>query len=781
MNVSDFIKNRRVYMDGAIGTELMKLGLDAAHGDEVNLTAPDAVRNIAASYFDAGSDTVFTNTFGCNLLKRKCSVEELENLIVTAITVTKSAAIGRVNKFVGYSAGPLPELMQPYGKLTFEEAYEQYAVQARAVMKCPPDFVAMETFTDLWLLKAAILAFKENTNLPVWCSMSFNDNGRSFSGASVETYALTAQGLGAEALGINCGFGPDKMLPLAKRLTAVAHVPVYIKPNAGLPRFVGGKTSYDIDADKFADYMREIAETGVSMLGGCCGTDPEYIRKTIEKTKNVPYELFDNRPVAVCSSSDTVELAPFVTVGERVNPTGKPRLKQALLDKDFDYVLGLCNAQLDKGAKILDINVGMSGVDEPTLLPETVVKVSSAVSCPLMIDTSNRTAMKNALRVVPGIPVINSVNGDDECLDAVLPLAKKYGAYLVAICLDGNGIPATAEGRIAIAKHILAKAAEYGIDKSRFLFDALTMAVSVNIENANITINTLKALNSLGLNTVLGLSNVSFGLPAREIVNGAFLYLTKKEGLTSAIVNPALKENEDATAIAMLTGRDKDCAGFIAKYSDYVAPKTVATNLTLADCIIGGLKNDGVKIARATATAENFADIINGDVIGALNEVGKRYEEGRAFLPQLIIAAEAAGAILDYLKTAFIPEGEEVGKVMLIATVKGDIHDIGKNIVKAVLSNYGYKIYDLGRDVSTETVLENIKLRKPQIVGLSALMTTSLDSMRETTRAIKNYDENIVVMIGGAVVTEEFRQEIGADIYSADAQEAVKKLADYFS
>lgn len=781
MNITEFINDRRVYMDGAIGTELIKLGLDAANGDLQNLTAPDAVRGIAESYFDAGSDIVFTNTFGCNLIKHRCSDEELEKLIISAIKLTKSAVHGRKNKFVGYSAGPLPELMQPYGKLTFEEAYRHYKVQATAVNKCPTDFIALETFTDLWLLKAAFLAFKENCDLPVWCSMSFNDNGRSFSGASIETYAITMQGMGAQALGINCGFGPDKMLPLAKRLTAVAHVPVYIKPNAGLPHFVNGKTSYNIDAKMFAEYMVKIAETGVSMLGGCCGTDPDYIRATVKKTKNLPFRIYDNKTVAVCSQSDVLEIKTFIKVGERVNPTGKPRLKQALLDKDFDYVLSICNSQLEKGAKILDVNVGMSGVDEPALLPELIVKISSSVPCPLMIDTSNRTAMKNALRVIPGVPIINSVNGDDDCLDVILPLAKKYGAYMVAICLNSDGIPDTAEGRLAVARHILKKAAEYGIDKSRFLFDALTMAVSVNTENANITLQTLKALNSLGLNTVLGLSNVSFGLPAREIINGAFLKLAKENGLTSAIVNPSLSENDNEFAVKLLNGEDKDCGGFIAEYSGYVPPKTEAVNLSLSDCIISGLKDEGVKKAKSCVTAENFNDVINDDVIGALNEVGKRYEEGRSFLPQLIISADAAAAILDFIKTKFIPENAACGKTMLVATVKGDIHDIGKNIVKAVLSNYGYKIYDLGKDVATETVIENVKIRKPQIIGLSALMTTSLDSMRDTVAAIKNYDKNIVVMVGGAVVTEDFCKEIGADIYSSDAQDAVNKLSEYFN
>lgn len=780
MKLKGLVKNKRLYLDGAIGTELIRAGFGAASADTLNLTNPDVVKKIAESYFAAGSDVVFTNTFGCNALKYKSRSEDVEKMIAAGIVIAREASVGYANKYVGYSAGPLPELLQPYGKLSFTDAYELYKAQAVAVMKYRPDFVALETFTDVWLLKAALLAFKENTDLPVWCSMSFNDNGRSFSGASVETYALIAGGMGAEALGINCGFGPDKMLPLAKRLTAAANAPVYIKPNAGLPRFINGKTSYDIDAETFANYMAEIASLGIPMLGGCCGTTPEYIARTVEKTKDFPVKAFHNDVTAVCSATDVVEIKPFLTIGERVNPTGKPRLKQALSDKDFDYVLSLCNTQIECGADILDVNVGMSGVNENELLPETVLKISSAVNRPLMLDSSNREALKSALRIVPGVPIINSVNGDDDCLDEMLPVMKKFGACAVAICLDKTGIPPTAEGRVAVANKIISKAASFGIDKSRFLFDALTMAVSVNTENANITLSTLKMLNSLGLNTVLGLSNVSFGLPAREIVNASFLNTTKAAGLTAVIINPTVKAKPDEFADDMLCGKDENCARFISRYSNFTPAKPDVKNMTVFDCVVGGLKIEGLKCAEATATEINFMDIINNGVISALNEVGKRYETGKAFLPQLIISAEAASAVLDYLKTKFIPDGNADGKIMLIATVKGDIHDIGKNIVKAVLSNYGYKIYDLGRDVSTENVLENVKLRKPQIVALSALMTTSLNAMRDTVAAIKKYDDKIVVAVGGAVVTEEFRKEIGADVYSTDAQDAVVQLAKYF-
>lgn len=780
MNVTEFIKSHRVYLDGAIGTELIRAGFDASLADGLNLSNPQAVTRIANSYLDAGSNIVFTNSFGCNLLKHG-NAENLRKIIISAVENAKSAVRDRENAYVGYSAGPLSELMAPYGKLSFEEAYRQYKFQADILAECPPDFVVLETFTDVWLLKAALLAFKENTDLPVWCSMSFNDNGRTFGGSRVENFVLIAEGLGADVLGINCGFGPDKMLPLAKRLTECASVPVYVKPNAGLPVFKDGKTGYDVNAVEFADYMADIARLGVSILGGCCGTTPEYIEKTIAKTRDIPYKFFDNKLNAVCSAAETVEIKPFLKIGERVNPTGKPRLKQALLDKNFDYVLSMCADQLEKGADILDINVGMSGIDEAALLAEAVTAIQCSVNCPLMLDSGKYDAMAQALRVVNGVPVINSVNGDDDCLDALLPLAKKYGAYLVAICLDKNGIPDTAEGRVAIAHKILAKAEEYGIDRSRILFDGLTMAVSVDKHNPEITLKTVKALNSMSLNTVLGLSNVSFGLPAREVINGAFLTLAKEAGLTAAIINPDTKANENPAAITLLEGGDENCESYIGAFGGYTPPKPAADfDATLYDCIIKGMKREGLALAKSLANAENYFTLINRDIIGALNEVGRRYEEGIAFLPQLIISAETAGAMLDYIKTQFIKEENDGGTVMLIATVKGDIHDIGKNIVKAVLSNYGYKIYDLGKDVSVETIIENLRLRKPEIVGLSALMTTSLDSMREAVKAVKEFDSNIAVMIGGAVVTEDFRREIGADIYSADAQEAVRKLDAYF-
>lgn len=779
MNIMDLIKQKRIYLDGAFGTELIRRGFDSSKGDDYNITNPSIIRDIAKDYLDAGSDVVFTGTFGCNALKHRCDDKTLQDLILEGIKVTKSAVAGRKNKFVGYSAGPLPEMLMPYGKLSYEEAYRQYAVQAEAAMRCPPDFVVLETFTDVWMLKAAILAFKENSDLPVWCSMSFNDNGRTFSGAPVESYAMIAQGLGAEVLGINCGFGPDKMYSVAKRLTAAAHVPVYVKPNAGMPVYKNGVTSYDIGSDEFARLMAKIADLGVSILGGCCGTTPEYIKKTIAATKNKPFKLFDNNPTAVCSGTEVVNIEPFIKVGERINPTGKPRLKQALKDKNLDYIVSIANSQLEKGADILDVNVGMAGIDESAVLPQAVTAVQFAVNCPLMIDSSNYLAMKAALRTVNGVPIINSVNGSDESMDSIFPLAKKYGAYMVALCLDDGGIPDTAEGRISIAKHILKRAEDYGIDKSRFLFDALTMAVGVNTENANITIQTVKALKDMSLNTVLGLSNISFGLPAREIINGAFLKMAKDSGLTSAIVNPSILENDNPHAVRLLTGKDANCESYIREFTDFTAAVVLSDTPTLFDCVVKGLKNEALEQAKTMATADNYFSIINDVVVEALNEVGRRYENGRAFLPQLIISADAAGAALDYIKNKFLSAGGENGPVMLLATVKGDIHDIGKNIVKAVISNYGYKIYDLGRDVDISVIMDNVISKKPKFVGLSALMTTSLCSMRKTVAAIKNYDKSIIVMVGGAVVTEEFKDEIGADIYGKDAQDTVRKLQKY--
>ena len=776
----DFISRRircgRFYLDGGMGSTLISMGYSTNGAEKLNLSSPSTIKKIHDGYFAAGSDIVYTNTFGANRLK--LPGENLRQIITAAVKTARLSAGD--DRYVGYSCGPLGELLEPFGSMTFDEAYDCFREQAEIVANLDVDCVVLETITDLKELKAAILAFREHTNLPVWASMSFESNKRTYTGVSIGGFVLTAQGLGVDALGVNCGMGPDMMYENALELTKYASVPVFVKPNAGMPYFKDGKTFYDVDADLFAEQMSKIADLGISMLGGCCGTTAEYIKKTKEATEGKPYRIFGNITDAVCSASKVVPLNPTLVIGERINPTGKPRLKQALTDGDFDYLVSLAVEQTEAGAQILDVNVGMGGIDEKECLVKAVDAVQAVSELPLCIDTSRKTALEEALRHAVGVVIINSVNGEEQSMADVFPLAKKYGAYVIGLCLDGDGVPETSEKRLEIARRILDGAEKYGVERDKILIDALTMAVSVNDNNAAVTAETVRRLTEMGVKTVLGLSNVSFGLPNRNVINGEFLRQMIEMKLTAAIINPTLKPRADKYARKALAGQDKGCADYIANVGGIKTEETASKEVGVFDAVLKGLKGECGRLFKEKINKDNFMSVIDGDIIPALNELGRRYEEGKAFLPQLIAGAESAKVLLDEIKASYMTESSAAKAVMLIATVKGDVHDIGKNIVKAVLSNYGYKIIDLGKDVGFEKIKENIDKYKPSIVGLSALMTTTLDNMADIVKKIKAYDKNIVVAVGGAVVTQSFADSIVADVYSKDAQEAVRKLEAVF-
>ena len=774
--ITDLIGKRMIFIDGAMGTEILAHGLSTEKAELLNITNPDIISKIHNSYILAGADIITTNTFGAN----RCNYPEkdfnLHKVIASGVEIAKKCAKG---KYVAYSCGPLGELLKPFGKLSCEQAYDIFCEQAKIVDSLSGvDLVIIETMTELLELKTAILAFKENTSLPIFASMSFDENGRTYTGVSLGSFALTVQGLGVDAIGLNCGTGPDIMRKNIKELINYTNIPVFASPNAGLPKFKNGKTVYDMSITDFTNEMKEIAKLGVSFLGGCCGTNAEFIKKTIDQTNNMKPVKHSNEVDAVCSYGSIVRFLPTVKIGERVNPTGRPMLKKALLENDIDFVASMCSVQQQQGADILDLNVGMSGIDEGSMLAEVVKGAQAVCDIPLQLDSSRSAAIENALRVVNGLPIINSVNGDKASMEKIFPLAKKYGAYVVALCLDENGVPESAEARINIAKKIITTANTYGIGKNKLLFDALTLAISVDSNNANITKNTTNKLSSeLSVKTILGLSNVSFGLPAREKINGEFYRQLQEEKVTAVIIDPLLEPTSDVLALDALTGKDIDCKKYIEKNAGHVTQIEIKSDYSIKEIILNGLKSECKDAISKHVTQKNYLKIIETEIVEALNILGDKYERGIAFLPQLISGAECAKAMLADIKEKYMQGNEEIKAVVLLATVKGDVHDIGKNIVKAVLGNYGYKIIDLGRDVGSEVILENLKKYNAKIVGLSALMTTTLDSMEKITHDIKNLYTDVIVMVGGAVVTQSFCDKIGADIYCKDAQEAVKKLS----
>ena len=769
-----------IQLDGAMGTLLQQNGLKPGmQPEEMNLTAGEAVTAIHRTYVEAGSRIIYTNTFGANAHKLAPTGLSPEDVIPAAVKLAKAATQG-TGALVALDIGPLGELLEPMGTLTFEEAYALFAQMAKAGAAAGADLAVIETMTDLYEAKAALLAVKENTNLPVLVTMSFEATGRTFTGCTLAAMAHTLEGLGADAIGINCSLGPVQAAPFIRELAKHTTLPIIAKPNAGLPNPVDG--SYDLTPAQYAQAMLDCVEAGATLLGGCCGTSPDYLRALRDAlASRQPAARAAEKNSFVCSPTRTVIVDGVRVIGERINPTGKKRLKQALLEEDLDYVASLAVEQMDAGADILDVNVGMPGVDEVTLLPKVVKKLQSVVPLPLQLDTTNPAALEAALRVYNGKAAVNSVNGSEESLQTVLPIVKKYGASVVGLCMDEKGLPATAEERIAIARRIQASANAIGIPDEDLWIDCLALTVSAQQEQAAETLKALRTIRyDMGLNTVLGVSNISFGLPNRPLITQTFMVQALHCGLTLPIINPNQKELMDAIAAhRVLCCEDKQCAAYVARFAQEMpaTAQNAGTSLSLEESIYRGLKKEASEAANKLLAegAETGMSLVESRLIPSLDKVGTDYESGRLFLPQLLGAAQAAQAVFEVIRAAMSEGGEtpvEKGK-LVIATVKGDIHDIGKNIVKTVLENYGYKVIDLGRDVPPEVIVEAVTREGIRLVGLSALMTTTLPAMEETIHQLNALDNPPAIMVGGAVVTPDYAEKLGVR-YAADARQAAE-------
>ena len=800
------IRKRIVFFDGGTGSLLQANGLKPGELPETwNILHPEIVTKLHYDYLEAGADIIKTNTFGANGLKFNDSSEYGLDGIVTAAMENAKNAVGKAGKkcFIALDIGPTGKLLKPLGDLGFEEAYGLFSDVVKIGAREGADLVLIETMSDSYEVKAAVLAAKENCDLPVFATMIFDSRGKLLTGGTVESTVALLEGLGVDALGINCGLGPVQMKGILADIMKAASVPVIVNPNAGLPRSEGGKTVYDIDADEFARTMREIVEMGACVVGGCCGTTPEHIKKTIELCKDHPARMPEKKDYTVISSyaqAVVIDQNP-VLIGERINPTGKSKFKQALRDHNLEYILREGVTQQDNGAHVLDVNVGLPEIDEAAMMEEVVRELQSIIDLPLQIDTSNIQAMERALRAYNGKPLLNSVNGKQEVMEAVFPLVKRYGGVVVALALDEDGIPETADGRLRVAEKIYAKAAEYGIEKKDIIIDALCMTVSSDSKGAITTLETVRRVrDELGGKTILGVSNISFGLPQREIVNAAFFTMALQNGLNAAIINP----NSEAMmrsyySFRVLADLDPQCSEYISVYSGQVATlgQTVrqgggsgksdgsgtAMSASLAESIERGLKESAHQaVTELLKTLEPLV-IINEEMIPALDRVGKGFEKGTVFLPQLLMSAEAAKAAFEVIKEQLAKSGreeEKKGKIIL-ATVKGDIHDIGKNIVKVLLENYGYDVIDLGKDVPPELVVETAVEQEVKLVGLSALMTTTVPSMEETIRQLQKAAPETKVMVGGAVLTEDYAKTIGADRYCRDAMASVNYAESLFS
>ena len=783
-----FDRKRFVFLDGGMGTQLQARGLQPGQKPELAaLEMPEVLTAIHTDYANAGADILLANTFGANAKKLTGCGHTVEEVVSASIACARKAA-ETTGACVALDIGPLGELLVPAGTLAFEDAYNEFAQVIRAGAAAGANLVFLETMTDLYELKAAILAARENCDLPVFTSMSFESRGRTFTGCTVESYAVTAAGLGADAVGINCSLGPKEILPFAQRLcrSVPAGVPVFVKPNAGLPNPDG---SYNLNPDEFAAEMKEYAAIGVSMVGGCCGTTPAFIARLHETFSPLtPADKIPIRRSCLCTPVRFVEVDGITVVGERINPTGKKRLQQALRDGDSAYPCTQAVAQAEAGAQVLDVNAGLPGIDEAATLEQLVKDLQAVTDLPLQLDSSNPEALSRALRIYNGKPIVNSINGEPETLEKILPLCKKYGAAVVGLALDKGGIPPTAEGRFAIAQRIVAAANAAGIPNEDIYIDCLTLTASAQQEGA---VQTLEALSrckrELGVRTVLGVSNISFGLPCRGYLNTTFLTMAMSAGLDLAIMNPNTPEMMAAVrAYRVLTSQDLQSTDYVAAYAD-VQIQTTQTSKSAAtvaevgaaapggdalfEAVRRGLKAEARAAADAALTMREPLDVVNVSLIPALDAVGDGFEKGTVFLPQLLQAATAAQAAFEAIKAKIAASGQAQGSKgkIVIATVKGDVHDIGKNIVRVILENYGYDVLDLGRDVDPERVVEAVRQTGAKLVGLSALMTTTVPNMQATIEALHAAHLDCKVMVGGAPISQSFCDEIGADYYGEDA------------
>ena len=783
MKLLDLLKKQRLYFDGGMGTLLQNAGLKPGEKPETwNVLHPETVTEIHKAYLNAGSNIITTNTFGLNPFK----YDETEKYAKAAIECAKKATADFENAFVAYDIGPLGKLLKPIGDLDFEEAVAAFKEVASHAEKYGADLIIIETMNDSYETKAAVLAAKENTNLPVFVTNVFDENGKLMTGANAKAMIAMLEGLRVDAIGMNCSLGPDKMLPVVKEYAKYSSLPIVVNPNAGMPTVKNGETVFDIDAEEFSDIMVEIAKAGASVLGGCCGTTPEYIKKTAEKTKNLPYTYPETKEeVLVSSYTHAVEFGKLpVLIGERINPTGKKKIKEALRNQDYNYILTEGLKQADLGCHMLDVNAGLPEIDEAAAITAIVSQLQGITDLPLQIDTTDAKALEQALRIYNGKALVNSVNGKQESMDTVFPLVQKYGGAVIALTMDENGIPNTAEERLAIAEKIMLEAEKYGIGKKDIIVDPLALTVSSDQNSAQITLKAIGLIKEkLGLCTSLGVSNISFGLPQRDGVNATFFTMALHQGLSAAIMNPFSENMMRAYyTYSVLAGLDKNCETYIAYATDNeeAKPETKTTddNMTLAGAIIKGLTAISEAKAKELIKTEAPLDIINGQIIPALNKIGTAFEQHKAYLPQLLMSADAASAAFEVIKTVLPPSGDK-SKEIVLATVKGDIHDIGKNIVKVLLENFGFTVLDLGRDVPPETVLEAAQGHK--LVGLSALMTTTVPAMEETIRLIHEKYPDVKIVVGGAVLTPEYAEMIHADYYAADAMETVRIAQNTFN
>ncbi len=797
MNFKEYLKNNIVCLDGGMGTILQSMGLKPGEKPETwNISHPDIIKDIHKAYFDAGSNVVNTNTFGANILN--FSHSQLDDIICHAVNNAKNARNESINdgeKFIALDIGPSGKLLKPYGDFDFEDAVALFAETVKLGVKYGVDLIMIETMNDSYETKAALLAAKENSNLPVIVSNAYGEDGKLMTGASPEAMVAMLEGMGADAIGANCSLGPKQLIPVVERLLECASVPVILKPNAGLPKTINGETVFDVTPAEFAEEIASLVKKGVRLAGGCCGTTPEHIINLTEKIKNI-------KPVAITYKNDTVVSSYIHTVkfdsspiliGERINPTGKKRFKQALIENDIDYILNEGLAQQEKGVHILDVNVGLPDIDEKKMLVDCVCELQAIINLPLQIDTADFLAMEAALRRYNGKAMINSVNGKEESMKAIFPLVKKYGGVVVALTLDENGIPSTAEERVAIAKKIIKTADEYGISKKDIVFDTLAMTISADNNAASVTLDAMKSIkNDLGCHTSLGVSNISFGLPNRDAINGTFFALALENGLSAAIMNPYSADMmKTYYTYRALRGFDENCTDYINCADSFItntptqsSKPASSTDMksALQNAIVKCLKEQAGEITKDLLCSTQPLDIVQNEIIPALDIVGKGFENKTVYLPQLLMSAEAAKSAFEIIKAQLSTSSKSANKgKFIIATVHGDIHDIGKNIVKLLLENYGFDVTDLGKDVPPEVIVDEAIKQHAPLVGLSALMTTTVPAMEETIRILKEKAPWCKTVVGGAVLNKEYAKKIGADKYCKDAMEAVRYVEEIIS
>ena len=804
MNIRERLGKELLFLDGGMGTLLQAEGLAPGELPETwNIEHPEKVEAIHRRYYEAGSDVVLANTFGANVCKFHDDRYTVEEVIRAGIANAKRAGeqIGK-ETYVALDMGPTGKLLKPMGDLDFDDAYEAFAEAVRYGEKYGADLIHIETMSDTYEVKAAILAAKENSSLPVFVTMIFDERGKLLTGGDVPSVVAMLEGLRVDALGLNCGLGPKQMLPILNDLRRYTSLPIIVKPNAGLPKQKNGETYYDVEPDEFARIMQEVVKEGACVIGGCCGTTPEHIKKLVEECKELPLREIEKKHDTIVSSYGQAVILDDMPriIGERINPTGKKKFKEALKNEDMDFILKEAITQQDKGAHILDVNVGLPDIDEVAMMEKVVKELQSVTSLPLQIDTVDGKAMERAMRIYNGKPMINSVNGKQVSMDEVFPLVRKYGGVVVGLTIDEEGIPKDAEGRVRVAGKIINEAAKYGIDKKDIVIDVLTMTISSEKDGAKVTLEALKRVREeFGVRTVLGVSNISFGLPRRPIVNSYFYAMAMQNGLTAGIINPSSEDMMKAyRSYNALMGFDENCTNYISTYAGTTetvtvqasqaaaaagnAPKAAGVEMTLKYAIERGLKEEAHHITRDLIGTREPLDIIQEELIPALNVVGEGFEKGTVFLPQLLMSADAAKIAFAVIKDVLASSGQEEEKKekIILATVKGDIHDIGKNIVKVLLENYGFDVIDLGKDVPPEAIVEKAVEENVTLVGLSALMTTTVVSMEETIKLLREKKPDCKVMVGGAVLNQDYADMIGADFYGKDAMQSVHYAQKFF-